>query len=212
MRIMGSHLSPFVMRAVLAARMKGLDIPVEMPEGGLKTEDYLSLNPMGKMPTFVDGDFALPESGVIAEYLNDLLDGPALLPEGPEGRATARLLARVVDLYLLPAMAPLFRTQKDPADVATGLARLRDALGFLDALRPPHAEWLAGDEHSLADTAAMPIFVYLDLFEDAFGTMAIVEQFPGLAGWWARARDTEHGLRMEQEMAAAFATFQAGTA
>ena len=34
-----------------------------------KTPEYLKLNPMGKVPTLVDGDFAIYESAAICEYL-----------------------------------------------------------------------------------------------------------------------------------------------
>ena len=47
--------------------VRDLDLPVEMPEGGIKCDAFLKLNPMGKMPCLVDGDFALPESAVIID-------------------------------------------------------------------------------------------------------------------------------------------------
>ena len=71
MKLYGGLLSPFVMRVVLTARAKGIELPVEMPEGGIKSDAFLALNPMGKMPCLVDGDFALPESSVIIDYLED---------------------------------------------------------------------------------------------------------------------------------------------
>ncbi|MFN3370263.1 MAG: glutathione S-transferase family protein [Sphingomonadaceae bacterium] len=209
MRLLGGLLSPYVMRAALAARMKGFDIPVEMPAGGIKGPDYLALNPMGKMPTLIDGDFALPESAVIAEYLEEVLDGPSILPGGPEERARARLLARVGDLYLAPALTGIFRAREAPDGVPAAIAGTKTALAHLDALRPAHAQWLAGDEHSLADATVMPIFFFLDAFEQPFGTASLIAAHEGLAHWWARARATEHGIRMVSEMSAALAAFMA---
>lgn len=209
MRLLGGLLSPYVMRAALAARMKGFDIPVEMPAGGIKTADYLALNPMGKMPTLVDGDFALPESAVIAEYLEEVLDGPSILPGGPEERARARLLARVGDLYLAPALTGIFRAREAPDGVPAAIEGITVALGHLAALRPASATWLAGEEHSLADATVMPLFFFLDVFDRPFGTAALIAADEGLAGWWTRVKATEHGVRMVSEMAAALAAFRA---
>ena len=45
MKIFGSPLSPFVARVILACDHKGIEHSVEMPEGGLKSPEFLSLNP-----------------------------------------------------------------------------------------------------------------------------------------------------------------------
>lgn len=209
MRLLGGLLSPYVMRAALAARMKGLDILVEMPAGGIKGPDYLALNPMGKMPTLVDGDFALPESAVIAEYMEEVIDGPSILPGSPEERARARLLARVGDLYLAPALTGIFRAREAPDGVPAAIEATKTALAHLDSLRPAHARWLAGEEHSLADATLMPMFFFLDAFEQPFGTASLISAHEGLVQWWARARATEHGVRMVTEMSAALAAFMA---
>ena len=209
MRIYGGLLSPFVMRAVLAARMKGFDIPVEMPAGGIKSPDYLAMNPMGKMPTFHDGDFTLPESSVIVEYLEEVLDGPSLLGGTAEERARARLLARVADIYIGPNLTPIFQARQNPEAVPAAIERLREALGHMEALRPLSGAWLASDEHSVADCTTMPLFFFLDAFDGVFGTGKLIAERPGLSAWWARARETEHGRRMMEEMSAALASFMA---
>lgn len=209
MRLLGGLLSPFVMRCVMTARLKGENLVVEMPEGGLKSPDYLVLNPMGKMPTLVDGDFALPESAVIVEYLDEVLDGPKLLPDVPEGRALARLLARVGDLYIVPALTPIFQARQNPEGVPAAIGKLRDALGYLETLRPGHAAYLAGQEPTIADATIMPMFFFLDAFDGPFGTAGLIAERPGLASWWEAQKRTELGALMISEMGAALAAFTA---
>lgn len=211
MKLLGGLLSPFVMRAVLVGRFKGHEIPVEMPEGGLKSDAYLRLNPLGKMPTLLDGDFALPESAVIAEYLDEVLPGPSLLPGDAKARARARLLARVADLYLAPALTPVFRAREAPDAVPAALESLRTALGQLEALRPAGAVHAAGDARTIADATLMPVLFFLDAFDGAFGTARILaEAAPGLAAWWRLAKETPEGARMVAEMQAALAAFTGG--
>lgn len=210
MKLLGGLLSPFVMRAALVARMKGHDIPVEMPADGIKSEAYLKLNPFGKMPTLVDGDFSMPESAVIAEYFDEVLDGPSLLPADPRARARARLMARVVDLYLAPALTPVFRAREAPEAVPAALESLRTVLGQLESLRPPGATHAAGDGVTIADATLMPVFFFLDAFEGPFGTARILaEAAPGLSAWWTEAKRTPEGARMVSEMASALAAFMA---
>lgn len=57
MKLYGSIASPYVARVVMFAKLKGLDLPpTDAPGGGIKSPEYLKLNPMGKMPALeVDG-------------------------------------------------------------------------------------------------------------------------------------------------------------
>src|ERR1043165_5824303 len=48
-------------------------------------------NPQGKVPVLEVGEFVLPESPVIMEYLEERYPEPALLPADPAQRAIERL-------------------------------------------------------------------------------------------------------------------------
>ncbi|MGB8842248.1 MAG: glutathione S-transferase family protein [Aliidongia sp.] len=59
-------------RVIWCAEELGLDyesIPIHFADGSAKTPDYLALNPNGKIPTLVDGDFTLWESMAMTCYL-----------------------------------------------------------------------------------------------------------------------------------------------
>jgi glutathione S-transferase len=43
--------------------------PIEIGEAGARTPEFLALNPNGRLPVIVDGDFVLPESLAITLYL-----------------------------------------------------------------------------------------------------------------------------------------------
>ena len=59
MKLYGSIISPYVARVVYAARMKGLDLEAEMPANGIKSPEYLQINPLGKMPALDIGNKAI---------------------------------------------------------------------------------------------------------------------------------------------------------
>jgi maleylacetoacetate isomerase len=68
-------------------------IPVSLTQDGgqqLKPE-YLAINPQGRVPYLVDGDFGLGQSLAILDYLEHRFPQPALVPAGAKLRA--RMLA-----------------------------------------------------------------------------------------------------------------------
>jgi glutathione S-transferase len=73
-------------RRVLAlAKHLGIDaqyIEVDLMAGEMKTPSYLALNPNGKAPTLVDGDFVLWESSAIMVYLC-IKAGSSMWPSDP---------------------------------------------------------------------------------------------------------------------------------
>jgi glutathione S-transferase len=74
MKLYSVLLSPFAARVWLSIYRKGLNIEVvPPPEGVIKGDAYLTLNPMGQILTLVlDSGIAIPESATILEYLEDV--------------------------------------------------------------------------------------------------------------------------------------------
>ncbi len=65
------------MRSLWLLHELGLDFElVTMPfdHKHLRTKEYLAIHPLGRIPTLVDGDLTLFESGAIAEYLCERYD------------------------------------------------------------------------------------------------------------------------------------------
>src|SRR6476646_10854199 len=67
-------------------------VPVDLGKGQSRTPEFLRINPHGKVPVLVDGDFALPESGAILWYLGETFPDAKLLPrlDGSAGVLQAR--------------------------------------------------------------------------------------------------------------------------
>jgi glutathione S-transferase len=72
MKLYGFPPSPntWKVRAVAAHLGIPLDLElVDLTRGGSHTPDYLAINPSGRAPTLVDGDFKLGESTAIMQYI-----------------------------------------------------------------------------------------------------------------------------------------------
>jgi glutathione S-transferase len=64
---------------------------------------YLKLNPLGVVPTLVDGGRPVIESSIICEYLEDAYPEIRLCPEGLHERADMRFWMKHVDNKLHPS-------------------------------------------------------------------------------------------------------------
>ena len=201
MQIFGLLLSPFVMRPILVARAKGHDIVPDMPEGGIKSDDYIAKSPMAKMPLLVDGDFHLPESQVIAEYLDSALPGPKTISADPKVAARQRLLCRLADTYVVPEFGGLFGAREKPEGLAPALEKLTLAMGYIEHFRVAGDVFAIGDEFSIADATLIPMFFFFDAFA-ALGADKLIADRPGLAAYWARAKASELGARAVAEQGA----------
>lgn len=101
MKLIGVHLSPYVRKVAVALTVKGLEYEQEVVVPGAAPEDFQSISPLGKIPVLCDGDFMLPDSSVICEYLEEKYPSPPMLPAGIEARAQARFLEEYGDTRLL---------------------------------------------------------------------------------------------------------------
>jgi glutathione S-transferase len=88
-KVYGVHGSPFVRKVFIALDIKGIDYKIvpQMPFSG--DNDYLKINPLGKVPTLVDGDLTLGDSKVICRYIESAYPEPALYPKDIAHRAMA---------------------------------------------------------------------------------------------------------------------------
>jgi glutathione S-transferase len=127
--------SPYAWRVWLALEHKALAYELKMlsfSAGDLKQPEFLKLNPRGKVPVLVDGDFAIYESAAILDYLEEAYpdSGARLLPDDVKARARARRLVREADGYLAHAMETLVDlilfTAADAWD-ADAITQARDA-------------------------------------------------------------------------------------
>ena len=88
-KVYGVHGSPYVRKVFIALDIK--DVPYEIVRQMPFSEDaeYLKINPLGKIPSLVDGDLTLCDSKVICQYLDDAYPEPRLYPTRPNDWARA---------------------------------------------------------------------------------------------------------------------------
>jgi len=109
MKLYTADLSPYSARVRMQIYAKGIPgIVFELPEhwGMPKFRERF---PIGRVPVLdIDGD-TIPESEVIAEYLEETHPKPSLLGTTPRETAHIRMLARLGDIYIINNIFALSR-------------------------------------------------------------------------------------------------------
>ena len=139
-------LSPFCRKVRLALAEKKLDFALEQERAWEKRDEFLALNPAGRVPVLVEeGGRAICDSTVIAEYLDEAYPEIPLLPKTPLERAEARRLERWFDemfheevtvklLYEKVNKRQRWREAPDMALIRDGLADIRGHLAMIGTL------------------------------------------------------------------------------
>jgi glutathione S-transferase len=190
--IYGVVASPWTMRVVLACAHKGVRHTLRMPEGGTRTPQYLALNPLGKMPTLVDGKLVLFESAALLEYLERKHRRRPLLPRTASAAARARQIAAVCDAYLQDQAANLFRSlvgqrPDDPVYLDDLKAEIGRALDVLEGLLAK-GRFALGATFSLADCYLVPALYFTVRFAPKHGVADPLAGRVKLQRYWAGIR------------------------
>tara|TARA_R110002110_G_scaffold179478_1_gene384953 strand:+ start:1054 stop:1674 length:621 start_codon:yes stop_codon:yes gene_type:complete len=157
-KLYGFTISNYFNMAKMALIEKGIDYEfVDVRPS--QEADFLKSSPMGKVPYIETDQGFISETDVIFDYLEDLGQGPKLMPDGAFERAKVRELIKEIELYIeLPArtcFAEAFfggevsdeTKDKAKADLAKGIACLRRNGQF--------SPYVAGDAFTYADIMLM---------------------------------------------------------
>ncbi|HZO48734.1 MAG TPA: glutathione S-transferase family protein [Gaiellaceae bacterium] len=118
----------------------GLDYErVEVPLARPRPDWYLALNPVGGIPTLVDGELVLPESNTILRYLAAREGRNDLYPDDLAARARVDRLLDTWSTFVRPALFPLERAcglfgEHDEAAASRALEQLDPVLDAVERL------------------------------------------------------------------------------
>jgi len=157
--------SPFVRKARVFLAEKGIAYDLvqvtPMPPANA-TPEFRQISPLGKIPAYTDGDFAISDSSVICAYLERANPSPALYPGDPKPYARALWFEEYADTRLSETVGPaffqrvvrkaFFKQGPDEDAVKKALEGLPPVLDYLEA-QLGDGEYLVGNRFSIADIA-----------------------------------------------------------
>ncbi|GEA50905.1 glutathione S-transferase [Vibrio inusitatus NBRC 102082] len=183
-------------RARLAASMLGFEfntINIDLMAGEQKSEHYLAINPIGKIPTLVDSykgeKLVVSDSMAILRYLTRISESSAWYPEKQLD------VAAKIDVYLSMVANELFESVEK--------SRIIKAFQMIDEAEYPacsslayqlftqidtdlsNSKFLAADYITLADIAVISTLIY---FEEAGLSL---DNHPNIQRWMADMKGAE---------------------
>ena len=182
---------PYAARIRIVLAEKGLDYEAVEIDLDDRPAWLYEKNPVGKVPVYEEeGGLVLPESLVIAEYLEERYPEPALWPADPAERALGRLWLDRFDDRLGRAYYAVRRGDDGArTELAAKLAALDAALEF--------QPYLSGREYGLADAGYVPWLLR------AHERLEVeLDPYPVLAGWFERLCERP-AIAAERELVAA---------
>jgi len=152
--------SPYARKVRIALYEK--DVPFERVRalhGDCNRTDFLHVNPRAEVPALIDDSFALYDSTIICEYIEERYPEPRLYPLDPRARAKCRLVEDLADTQLdaatyAVAIIEMGRGEQHPE---MHEAARRDVQRLFDMLEQRlGAEPFFCRSYSLADIAVVP--------------------------------------------------------
>lgn len=170
-----------------------------------KSDAYLAVNPFGRVPALVDGDFAIGESGAIGRYMarksksdiySEDLREAALIDQWGEF-IVHHIRVNVNRVQFNRFIAPMINEPVDEASIALGERFLATNL--------PHVELaLSGDGHLHGDRLTLADIALITAMEPQHTAKLDFSDYPVLTAWletmrkqdWYQSVHTHFGAEM----------------
>jgi glutathione S-transferase len=137
-------------------------VPIDLDKKEQRDPEFVRLNPHGKIPVLVDGDFVLPESDAILWYIGESFPAGNLLPP-PDGSAAVRQARARVLQWCDFASTTLYYAYMQYWNYALGdegsrypkladeaVGKIVRGVNVMEAVLATRA-WIAGASYTLAD-------------------------------------------------------------
>lgn len=155
-----------------------------------RDDAFLACSPLGKIPYLQTPAGCFSETVPMLEYIEETVDGPALLPAVPFARARVRQLLNVLQLYLDMPMRRLYPgtvmgSEHKPGAVDAVAAQLEvtlEALRRLCVFDP----YLLGTQLTHADLLALYCIDVGDRVTRQVYGWSLIERIDGLRAWTQR--------------------------
>lgn len=190
--------SPYAWRVLLTLEVKQIDYEshrLGFTDEELKSEEYLSISPRGKVPAIRDGSVTVHESIAILRYLEDIKPEPVLFGNNPVERSKIWCSIMEIMNYIEPNILNYARTifygELSEKKLVAIEARktIEDELIYLNKSLE-NKDYLASEKLSAADIVLYPIIPFLsraankENTEEVSGTLrSINEHYPAISAW-----------------------------
>ncbi|UJF20832.1 glutathione S-transferase family protein [Shewanella sp. OMA3-2] len=214
MRFINLDHSAFAARVKIQILHKKLPIEIIAPSYALRTPEFLTTFPLGKIPLLEldNGDY-LPESTAIMEYLEDIYPQTTCRPEDPLDKAKMHVTMAYADTHLWPALMPYFKSLLMPEfefDKKVQFELLSQTLSKFDrwlVINNSNSQGFYKANIDLGDMALFPIIWYVKTIIPMFHMQNVFADVPVIKQWQVWMDENAAVLSVAQSMDTAFHAF-----
>jgi glutathione S-transferase len=205
MKLYTGDLSPYSAKVRMQIYAMGIEddfeftLPVSFYQGKLS-----EVSPIGRIPVLETDEGLIPESEVIAEYIDGLYPDKALLGSTPQESADIRVVSRIGDIYLMNnifmSLGQVNRKTRVDAvrdllmgQVTRGMGALEQHIGTGD--------FAVGNTLTRADCSLVPALFMCENTVPRLDVPNPIDVTEKVKAYWAKIQTNEHAARILDEMA-----------
>jgi glutathione S-transferase len=190
LELIGAAPSNYVWTCRIALTEKG--VPYRFNEARPHTPEVNAIHPFGKIPVLRHGEVTLCESRAICGYIDNVFDGPKIVPTDPVKAAQVEQWVSIVNTHIDPIWvreylrAHFFPSTADGsperATIEAALPKMEQQFASMERA-VAGTGYLAGDTFTLADMNFLPILFYMGTKPES---SALMQQTPTLKAYFER--------------------------
>ncbi len=204
MKLYTGDLSPYSAKVRMQIYAMGIeddikfDLPVQFMMGKMS-----EVSPIGRIPVLETEQGLIPESEVIAEYLDELYPDRALLGETPKLRADARVISKIADTYLMNniflSLSQLNKETRVEAVLDLLLGQVQRGIGALEQ-HIGKGDFAVGQLLTRADCSLTPALWMCTSTIPRLGIDNPIQPGSRVADYWQKIQKNKYAQRILGEM------------
>ena len=206
MILYSGDLSPYSAKVRMQIYAMGVsdDFSFELPVVQFFSGKLKEVSPIGRIPILKTDEGLIPESEVIAEYIDELYPQQSLVGNTPIERANIRVLSRIADTYLMDniflALGQMRVPEPNQAIIDLLTAQVVRGVTALEEYLTADGYAAGGSELTRADCSLVPALYMCDRTLPRLGISNPVLGLVKTEAYWGRIQQNEHAARVIAEM------------
>ena len=206
MILYSGDLSPYSAKVRMQIYAMGVseDFSFELPVVQFFSGKLKEVSPIGRIPILKTDEGLIPESEVIAEYIDELYPQQSLVGNTPMERANIRVLSRIADTYLMDniflALGQMRVPEPNQAIIDLLTAQVVRGVTALEEYLTADGYAAGGSELTRADCSLVPALYMCDRTLTRLGISNPVLGLVKTEAYWGRIQQNEHAARVIAEM------------
>jgi glutathione S-transferase len=206
MKLYTGDLSPYSAKIRMQIYAMGIEdeVAFDLPLAQFFSGRLKEFSPIGRIPILETDHAIIPESEVIAEYLDDTHPNKAMVGRDPIERANVRVISRIADIYLMNnifmSLSQANKATRNQGVVDLLMGQVNRGMGALEA-HIAEDGFAASDQLTRADCTLVPALFMCENTVPRLDVPSPIRSEGKVANYWRRIQDNEYAARVLSEMA-----------